>query len=310
MEKVAIVRCPDYSTPNIKNALIESLSYFGGADKFIKSGERILLKPNLIAASKGDKATTDARFIEAVIEIVKKHHAVPFLGDSPAFGSARGVAKTVGILEILERQNVDIVEFSRNIRFRKDVSITRSVKDFDKIINLPKLKAHSQVRFTGATKNLFGLTRGKVKAWRHVVSRNSTENFCLMILGIYDIVKPAFTLVDAVDIMEKSGPRGGPMRHYGFIFSGVNCLSIDSVMAGCLGIDIPKSPLLHTAEKNGYRGIALDEIEVKGEGIESAKINEFASPETLNDISFTVKVIVKSFFKHIWLRFIREKFTV
>jgi uncharacterized protein (DUF362 family) len=310
MEKVAIVKCRDYSTSNIKNALIESLSYFGGADKFIKSGERVLLKPNLVAASKVDKATTDAHFIEAVIEIVKEQHAVPFLGDSPAFGSARGVAKTVGILEILERQHVDIVQFSKNIRFRKDVSITQSVKDFDKIINLPKLKAHSQVRFTGATKNLFGLTRGKVKAWRHFVSRNNTENFCLMILGIYDIVKPAFTLVDAVDIMEKSGPRGGPMRHYGFIFSGVNCLSIDSVMARCLGIDIPKSPLLHTAEKNGYRGIALDEIEVKGEGIESAKINDFASPETLNDISFTVKVIVKSFFKHIWLRFIKERFTV
>jgi len=141
------------------------------------------------------------------------------------------------------------------------------------------------VRFTGATKNLFGLTRGKVKAWRHFISRNNTENFCLMILGIYDIVKPAFTLVDAVDIMEKSGPRGGPMRHYGFIFSGVNCLSID-------------------------RGIALDEIEVRGEGIESATINDFASPETLNDISFTLKIVVRSFFKHIWLRFIKERFTV
>jgi uncharacterized protein (DUF362 family) len=290
--------------------LIRSFNYFGGAEKFIKSGEKVLLKPNLIAASKSDKATTDAHFIEAVIEIVKEQHAVPFLGDSPAFGSARGVAKTVGILEVIERQDVDIVEFSKNIPFRKNVSITQSVKNFDKIINLPKLKAHSQVRFTGATKNLFGLTRGKVKAWRHFVSRNNTENFCLMILGIYEIVKPVFTLVDAVDIMEKSGPRGGSMRHYGFIFSGINCLSIDSVMARCLGIDIRESPLLYVAEKNGYKGIALNEIEVKGDGIENAKINDFEYPGTLNDISFTFRGVIRSFFKHIWLRFIKERFTV
>ncbi len=308
MEKVAIVKCSDYSTVNVRHALKKSFQFFGGADKFIKPGERVLLKPNLIAASKGDKATTDAHFIEAAIEIVKEQHAVPIVGDSPAFGSARGVAKAVGILEILDRQKVEIVEFSKNVRFRNDVSITQSVKDFDKIINLPKLKAHSQVRFTGATKNLFGLTKGKVKAWRHFVSGNNIDEFCLMILKIHEFVKPAFTLVDAIDIMEESGPRGGSMRHYGFVFSGINCLSIDSVMARCLGIDIRKSPLLHVAETNGCRGLSLGEIEVKGEEIDDIKINDFAVPETLNDISFTFKGVVRSFFKHIWLRVVAERY--
>lgn len=307
--KVAIVKCRDYSTAIIKNALTQSLDYFGGADRFIKPGERVLLKPNLIAASRGDGATTDAHFIEAVVEIVKGKNAVPFVGDSPAFGSARGVAKTVGIREILKKQDVQVIEFSKNVRFLKNVSITQSVKDFDKIINLPKLKAHGQVRFTGATKNLFGLTKGKVKAWRHFIARNNIEEFCLMILRIYESVRPTFTLVDAVDIMEESGPRGGPMRHYGYIFSGIDCLSIDRVMAECLGIDIQKSPLLYTAKKNGYGGVSLNEIDVVGEKIEDVKINDFVSPEKLSDISFTLKGVIRSAFKHLWLRFIAERFT-
>lgn len=307
MDKVAIVKCSDYSVSTVKNAMMKSFGFFGGADKYIKPGEKILLKPNLIVASKEDRATTDARFIEAVIEIVKDQHAIPLVGDSPAFGSATGVAKSVGILEVLKRQKIDIVEFERNIPFREGVKITKSLKDFDKVINLPKLKAHSQVRFTGATKNLFGLTKGKIKAWQHVIVRNNLEKFCLMILRIYDCVRPAFTLVDAIDIMEGQGPRGGPMRRFGFVFSGVNCLSIDTVMARCLGIDMDKVPLLQVAIKNGYKGTLFEEIEVTGESIEDVTINDFTYPETLSDISFSLKGVVKSIFHHLWLLHVKEQ---
>ena len=307
MDKVAIVKCSDYSASTIKTAMMESFGFFGGADKYIKPGETILLKPNLITASKEDGATTDARFIEAVIEIVKDQHAIPVVGDSPAFGSAKGVAKSVGILEVLKRQKIDIVEFERNIPFGKGVKITKSLKDFDKVINLPKLKAHGQVRFTGATKNLFGLTKGKIKAWQHVTARNNLDKFCLMILRIYDCVRPAFTLVDAIDIMEGEGPRGGPMRRFGFVFSGVNCLSIDTVMAKCLGIDMDKAPLLQVAIRNGYKGTFFEEIKIKGEPIETVIINDFAYPEKLNNISFSLKGVVKSIFHHLWLLYVKEK---
>ena len=71
MNKVAIVKCSNYSTLNVKDAMMKSFDFFGGVGNFVKKGERILLKPNLIVASKGNGATTDAHFIEAAIEIVK-----------------------------------------------------------------------------------------------------------------------------------------------------------------------------------------------------------------------------------------------
>ncbi len=303
METVAIVKCSDYSVPAIKAAIAKSFDFFEGADKFIRPGEKVLLKPNLIAASKVDIATTDARFVEAIIEIVKEQGGIPFVGDSPAFGSAKGVAGSVGILEAIERQQIEIVEFKRNNHYQEGEKITRSVKDFDKIINLPKLKAHSQIRFTGATKNLFGFTKGKLKAWQHFTVKNNLEEFCHMILRIYDRVRPTFTLVDAIDIMENEGPRNGIRRHFGVIFSGINCLSIDTVMAQCLGIEIPNAPLLQTAVKYGYKGTSFEDIEVKGETIEGIKINDFAYPETLSDISFTLKTVIRSLCLHLWLLF-------
>lgn len=307
MEKVAIVRCSDYSESMLKDALIKSFNYFGGIEDFVGAGDRVLLKPNLIAASKGDSATTDARFIEAVIKLVKERNAIPFVGDSPAFGSAKGVARSVGLMEALERQQVDIVEFKKNVHFSKDVSISKSVKDFDKIINLPKLKAHSQVRFTGATKNLFGFTKGKIKAWRHFIVRNDLEKFCLMLLIIHEFVKPAFTLVDAVDIMEEKGPRGGPIRRFGHVFAGINCISIDGVMGMCLGIDQKEMPLLCAAEKYGFSGADLDQIEIKGQTIDGVKLKDFAFPRTLTDISFTIRGVIRSLFRHLYLLSVEKR---
>ncbi len=307
MERVALVKCSNYSVSTVKNAMMASFNFFGGVDNFILPGERVLLKPNLIAASKNDKATTDPQFVEAAIEIVKEQQAIPFVGDSPAFGSAEGVAKSVGIMEVLERQKVDIIEFEKNIHFRKGVKISSTVKDFDKIINLPKLKAHSQIRFTGATKNLFGFTKGKMKAWQHFIVKNDLEKFCLMILRINDFVKSTFTLVDAIDIMEGDGPTAGQMRRFGFIFSGINCLSIDAVMSRCLGIDISEAPLLQTAEKFGYKETSLNNIEVKGESIESIKLDDYAYPAALSDISFTLTGVIRSLFRHLWLLLVKEK---
>ena len=119
--------------------------------------------------------------------------------------------------------------------------------------------------------------------------------------------RPTATLVDAVDIMEDTGPTEGLIRRFGFIFSGVNCISIDSVMATCIGIDIHKAPLLHVAEKNNYRGVSLDEIEVAGETIENVRLSDFAFPAVLTDISFTLKGVIRSLFRHLFLLFFKER---
>jgi len=307
LHKVSILKCEGYTVAAVKHVILESFSFFGGVEKFIRSGEKVLLKPNLIASSKTDVATTHAVFVEAAVEIIKEQRATPLVGDSPAFGSTKGVAKSTGILDVLKRQGVDIVEFKKNDVFRGDIRITKSVNDFDKIINLPKLKAHNQFGFTGATKNLFGFTKGKIKAWQHVRARNNLEKFCLMILQIHDLIKPAFTLVDAIDIMENEGPRGGPKRHFGFVFAGINCLSIDTVMAKCLSIDIHQVPLLHVARKNGYTGTATDQIEVKGESVENATMADFGYPKTLSHISFNLRGIFRSVLLHLWLLAVKER---
>ena len=46
--KVAIVRCEDYNQKNVDTAVRRALDLIGGAGRFIKKNDRVLLKANLL----------------------------------------------------------------------------------------------------------------------------------------------------------------------------------------------------------------------------------------------------------------------
>jgi uncharacterized protein (DUF362 family) len=56
VSKVSIIRCPDYS--DTKKAIAEAIDLLGGFKDIINSGDRVLLKPNILAASPPESAAT------------------------------------------------------------------------------------------------------------------------------------------------------------------------------------------------------------------------------------------------------------
>ncbi|MBW2647678.1 MAG: DUF362 domain-containing protein [Deltaproteobacteria bacterium] len=299
MEKVVILKCPEYDKACLDENIRKAFSCFGGIEKIVRPGDKVLLKPNLLVRDLPESGiNTHPFFVKAVADIVKAGGGLPFVGDSPAFGSVRQVAEGCGLLRLMEIDNIPIVSFKGNRSYNENVRITGTINDFDRIINLPKLKAHSQMLFTGAVKNLYGLVAGKVKTWRHFAVRSDCEKFSLMLLALHKQVQPCFTLVDAVDIMEKSGPRRGVVKRAGLIFGGVNCISIDRVICEVFGIDPEKVPLLNAARKHGFRGWNLDDIQIVGRAI-----SDVSFPTELEDISFTFPNVVRSVLRHVQARF-------
>ena len=69
-DKVSIVKCDDYSKS--KEYIIEALSMIGGLKSIISEGDRVLLKPNVLAARKPEDAvTTHPSIVAAMCELVK-----------------------------------------------------------------------------------------------------------------------------------------------------------------------------------------------------------------------------------------------
>ena len=64
---VSVTRCADYEAGRVEAALEGNLSGLGGMEKFVCPGERVLLKPNFIAAKDREKAVqTDPAVLLAV----------------------------------------------------------------------------------------------------------------------------------------------------------------------------------------------------------------------------------------------------
>ncbi|NCB64275.1 MAG: DUF362 domain-containing protein [Clostridia bacterium] len=81
------------------------------------------------------------------------------VGDSPAFGTAQAIAEALHLPELLRPLSVDVITLDRGVSVKSanvPVKIAAQALEADLILNLPKFKAHSQMRLSGAVKNLYG----------------------------------------------------------------------------------------------------------------------------------------------------------
>lgn len=47
---VSIVKCEDYTPSNVLKAVREAINLLGGIERFVRPGQKVLLKPNLLSA--------------------------------------------------------------------------------------------------------------------------------------------------------------------------------------------------------------------------------------------------------------------
>ena len=109
---VSLIRATSYEAAALR-VLIESvLAPLGGMAAFVKPGNRVLLKPNLLTGARPTKeCVTRQELVRCVAELVIEAGGKPFFGDSPAFGSAMGVAKSNGYLPMMAELDLPVVEF-------------------------------------------------------------------------------------------------------------------------------------------------------------------------------------------------------
>ena len=309
LSKVSVVKCTDYSKEDIRSAVNKTFSFFGGIENVIKKGSKVLLKPNFLKESSPRKCiVTHPAVIEAVAEAVLEAGATPIIGDSPAFGSVAKIASRIGLDKFAEKHGIDIIELDKPRKVSincggKDFSLTVSGRalDVDAIINLPKLKVHVQVLFTAGVKNLYGCVSGKQKAWRHLKSKNDLEWYADMLIANYQLVKPVFTIVDAVTAMEEKGPTGGKPKDVSLLVGGIDVIAVDRVVTELLSVRPEDVPILRAAKRLGIGEQDLSKIEIAGEELASVKVHDFIFPELL-PIGFDFIRVVKSLIRHLWLK--------
>lgn len=287
MATVSLVHCDDYELGQVEAALQKVLEPLGGIAGFVRPGDRVLLKPNLLSARAPEKrVTTDPAIVQSVATLVMEAGGHPFIGDSPGIEPFRRVIAKTGMQEVAGKLGLDLVELSepRPVTLPKD-SLFRSLEiasqalDADVVINLPKLKTHTQMLMTLGVKNLFGTIVAQRKTEWHYMTGLNRDTFASLLLHIYQAVRPSVTILDGIWGMEGEGPGNGDPCRLNLLAAAQDAVALDTTICRVLDIPLETFPLYRAAYAAGIGATRSDRIEVKGGSLESFRIPGFQVPE-------------------------------
>lgn len=295
MNKVSIVKCDNYNTENVFEAVKKAIDLIGiDLREKVLSAENVLIKPNLCNNSKPDEGiTTHPEVIKAILQLIKAYDTDILIGDNSVGRDEPKhldvVYRTCGVDDIIETYcckkdylNNDIKAYGCMIDGKEHFFyLSEKILATSFIINVPKFKTHSLMTYTGAIKNLYGMIPGNTKRQLHVELPNK-QQFAELLVNMYDLIRPGLNIVDAVIGIEGEGPsKGGKKRKIGYIIASENALAVDIVATMMMGIAYQEVPTNDYAYKYYDIKSVDDFLEIVGEPIEQCIQSDFVLPNTV-----------------------------
>ena len=298
MIKVFLRQAPDYDqaaklVPELLDSVLPDVS-----------GSRLLIKPNFVALRGAQLCCTHPVIIAAVARHCQERGARVIVGDSPAFGTAQAIAQAIGLPARLRPLGVEVITLGAGMSVKSagvPLRVSAEALKADLIVNLPKFKAHSQMRFSGAVKNLFGCVTGVRKAWLHALHGDKKDRFVAMICGLMEVLPPTVSLMDAVTAMHRTGPIAGDPFPLGLLGASASPVALDTAGAAVLGARAEQLPIWRHCQNRGFAGATALDLEYPMDRPDNFDATGFILPAQLKPESFRPDILLKSLIKRMWL---------
>jgi uncharacterized protein (DUF362 family) len=233
--EMAIVRGPD-AAANVRRAV----AAVGGMGRFVKKGERVVIKPNIGWNRLPEQAAnTNPDVVAEVVRLVAATGASKIWVTDVSVNTAEQCFARSGIEKAAKAAGATVVRPDATAFREVDVSgkllrtgdVLFPFVEADKVINLPVVKQHGLSGATMAMKNWYGVLGGQ-RVKLH-------QNIHLSIVDLAAMVKPTLTIMDATRILLANGPTGGSLadvKQMDTIAVSTDEVALDAFGAGLLGL--------------------------------------------------------------------------
>jgi len=266
----------------------------------------VLVKPNLLMGRKF-LATTHPLVVKGVVQYLLDCGARVVVGDSPAFGLAEKVAAKTGLTAALAPLPVNLVSLDRPRKVQLPCGVTvglaRRALDAELILNVPKLKAHGQLRLTGAVKNLFGCVVGARKALAHYRHGDVATRFHEMLVEISQVLPRTISVMDAITVMSGTGPIDGTAAELRLLGVSESPVALDTAIYTALGLSPADVVVWQEALSRHLAGSDPDRIDYPLAHPGAIDVTRFSIPATLKPVTFHPVRLVKGRIKSLAARF-------
>ena len=278
---VALLRTED---PRDVRGLLDLL---GGMERFVKRGDRVLVKPNICAPrSSQSGAVTDPELVAELCRLAADCGGKVSVGDSPIFPfPCQAAFRMAGYSEFQKRYGFPIMDLDSGKAVKvkipegvilKQTVISKSALETDVVINVPVMKNHVHTMVTLGLKNMKGVVPRRNK---HVIHLKGLDGG---IVDVNTLVRSSLIVVDAIVGMEGMlSPVNGRAKRMNLLLAGDNIVETDAVCCQVMGINPREVAHIVQAEQRGLGGISGAEILGESPGAVGSKFRFYDRPRTL-----------------------------
>jgi uncharacterized protein (DUF362 family) len=236
----------------------KAIDLLGGIQRFVKPGDRVLIKPNVAFTSAPSAgATTDPELTAELVRLCYKNGQAKevIVADNP-INDPESCFNYSGIAKACTAAGGKVI-VPKLSHFRpttlKDGKLIRDwplfyepLANVDKVIGVAPVKDHVRSGASMTMKNWYGLLGGRRNLFHQDINT--------IIAELAMLVRPTLVVLDGTMVMMRNGPTGGSvadLERRNTIIVGTDQVAVDSFGSGLLGIKPSNLPYLEQAAKAG-----------------------------------------------------------
>jgi uncharacterized protein (DUF362 family) len=235
----------------------------------LRGKKKIYIKPNLSHPEYLPGVVTSPTLMRELVGLLRDGNSEVIVGESNGINYPCWTAfDKTGMKTAVEAAGGTAINLSEDkvveVKFQTDTPVKRlylpkTIMDADAVVDLPLMKTHEFMAYSGAIKNLFGCIPSNRRIYLHPYLPE-------VFYRLYSLFKPQLTIMDARTGIEGNGPTKGKPVKMGLILTGNDALSVDIVSAEVMMLDWKETYLKYIADKTGLR---REDIKVAGLPINS-----------------------------------------
>lgn len=138
---------------------------------------------------------------------------------------------------------------------------------------------------------------------------SKSQRFGQMLVETARAIAPDLTIIDGIIGHEGNSPSGGEPRQSGILGASTNVFALDRALVEILHVAPDAVPTIAAQQQQGLCG-TLDEISFPHLQPAEVQVSDWKLPDHLMPIDFGLPRVIRSTFKHLYIRLIKEPLNV
>ena len=247
-----------------------SISALGGIERFVKSGNDVIIKPNICGSGRTPEyaSTTNPEVIAALVGLclgagAKRVRVMdyPFSGTAEDAYDNSGIAEAVraagGEMEVMTKMKFQDTPIPHG-QIITSCHVYQDILDTDVLIDVPIAKHHGNTMLTLGMKNLLGVVDD--------APNYHTSHLSERVVDLNTLVRPHLVVMDAIRILMNNGPTGGNLndvRQMDTIIASHDIVAADSYGATLFGKTGDDLPIVRGGAERGLGTMDLTSIKIE-----------------------------------------------